>query len=168
MDRLLKDNLETLVGRKHNYYLDMWERYEKSESFKGWNCSALFFGFIWVAYRKMYELAAKLFGLQILLAVVGVMPRILAALGLPLPWYLAYPVIASTSIVIFGINIYCGFFGNKLYEEKTKRLLEEINDMKIEDKWKLNDLLEEKGGVGVEIVILCVIACGLVLFINVI
>jgi len=154
MDSLSKSEAGAFVGKKSEYYLNMWDRYAGSASFKGWNCSALLFGILWVAYRKMYRIAAILLGIQVLAAIIRFVPLTLALLGRALPPYAAYPVIVLMNLVAAGVYVYCGIFGNKLYRDKAARALAEAGDIQEKDTQRRMDSIAEKGGVNDVIVIL--------------
>ena len=165
MNSHFKKDASVFIGGNCDYYLDMWDRYAESLFFKGWNCSALLFGVLWVAYRRMYKEAAKLFGIQILAALVGFAPLLLTFLGWTPPNFLAYPIIIAANMATFAVFIYCGIFGNRMYKDKAERMIIGINEMQFEDTKQLFDTLENKGGTNGIIVLLFILVATIVIFV---
>jgi len=157
MDSLSKEETRIFICKRSDYYLDMWERYAGTAYFKGWNCSTLLFGVIWVVYRKMYKEAAILFGIQLLAAAIGLMPLLLLLFNTTLQWSVAHLIIIATNVITFGVSVYCGIFGNKLYRDKTERTLKNIQDLHVEGEQQQRQLIERKGGTNDTIVVICII-----------
>jgi len=60
-------NNTIFIGKNYKYYLQKWEIGDKDKNDQSWNGAAFLFGFVWMAYRKMYlKVLAGLGGVFIL------------------------------------------------------------------------------------------------------
>jgi Protein of unknown function (DUF2628) len=100
------DSTKTFVGPNGTYYDERWRWMEWRGKRRSWNWSAaLTFGG-WLAYRRLYVLAAVYLGwlaLLLLLGLNGASPNLLALV-----------LLAGATIV--------GFYGNTLYQQRFRRM----------------------------------------------
>lgn len=96
--------LRAFVGPNAEYYLGRWRR----PGGGGWHWPAFFINVIWLAYRKMWGLAAAFFaGIMLMVLLSSLMPALAAVLPLPL----------------IGAAVWLALGANRLYRrEADKRL----------------------------------------------
>ena len=103
-------NNTIFIGKNYKYYLQKWEIGDKDKNDQSWNGAAFLFGFVWMAYRKMY--------LKVLAGLGGVF--ILSLLN------------TNHNIIVpfFGISTIACWNGNYWYkfhvDEKIKKLPENM------------------------------------------
>lgn len=103
--------MATFVGKKYDYYRNKWSEAERKGSINSFNGGALLFGFLWMAYRKMYKFCG------IFIAVISVETLLELALNLPT---------AFSSAINIGVTIGFGVFGNHLYKLHAQQKVREI------------------------------------------
>jgi Protein of unknown function (DUF2628) len=100
------DSTKTFVGPNGTYYDERWRWMEWRGKKRSWNWSAaLTFGG-WLAYRRLYALAAVHLGwlaLLLLLALNGASLQLLA-------------------VVLLGVAAIAGLYGNTLYQQRFRRM----------------------------------------------
>lgn len=64
----LKD-WRTFIGKKSNYYVELFKKKEDKPFFISMNAGAFFFSYSWYIYRKMYKAAALLYVLSLVLTI---------------------------------------------------------------------------------------------------
>lgn len=103
--------IATFVGKKYDYYRQKWSGSERKGSITSFNGGALLFGFLWMAYRKMYKFCG------IFMAVV--IAETLLELALDLPSSLS-------SAISIAMTVCFGMFGNHLYKLHVEQKIREI------------------------------------------
>jgi hypothetical protein len=110
----LADNITVLrafVGPNFERYQQQWAALDRSQGHNAWNWSAFLFGFVWLAYRKMYMYSAIVIGSMFLL---GVFEELL---NLPN---------SLSNATSFGFAIAVGLLGNYLYRVHTRKKISEL------------------------------------------
>lgn len=87
------DAMMEYVGTNKEYYRPIFMKFKKNGSFASWNWCSFFVSFLWSSYRKMYGVAASIFGILILLDLISDVSRGLSFIG-----YILY-----------------GIYGNRIY-----------------------------------------------------
>jgi hypothetical protein len=124
-------NLATFVGKNNDYYQEKWQKMADNQNNPAsWNVAALFLGFVWLIYRKMYRYAA------IFIALV--------ALDSWIEWYYPLPNYMSNTVNIL-IALGFGVYGNFLYKQHVTNKIKLISANT--PPQQLNKALAMAGGV---------------------
>ncbi len=156
------------VGYKHAYYMFVWGNIKHRFMRFSWNWAAFLFGFVWLAYRKMYGYALLLF----MLFALCVMPSVLYAYCLnysdtlsvwfcntlaALPFH-GFVYVSPEQIDSFMKSagsylmmlpfiplLICGIYGNYMYLRAIRRKLRKIDDCYNENERTI--IISRYGGV---------------------
>ena len=113
-----EDEIRDFVGDRAEFYLEHWAGLlESGRGRAGFNWAAFLLSFVWICYRKMYGIAAIVFGVIIVERVLEPF-YFIGYLGMPeAPGFL-------NPLVVFVVGWVCGVFGNQWYfRHATKRIL---------------------------------------------
>lgn len=146
-DGVTSDDLRLFVGIDNlHYYMEKWQKYMDDENSlsPSWNWAAFLFGFLWLAYRKMY---------------------LLAFLAIPIN-FISILVNSSlfTSIISWSLCFLLALFGNKLYFHHSKNQIKKIKEKNYEDKILENKILN-RGGTSIGALAAYILTCFLFAFI---
>lgn len=123
------------LGKKADYYERKWEKAEEKEG-RSFNGAAFFFSLFWLGYRKQYK--------TIVFINIGflLLDLLLFLIGYEYPATGISPIDQGIGI---SMGIMLGLYGNKLYQNKVQKEIEEI-DCSTEDPIERKDLYQKKGG----------------------
>lgn len=136
--------IKEFVGTESKYYIGKWRKSSNPEKAVSWNWAAFFLSGYWLGYRKMYipllVWFVLAFGFGIIMITVGYV----------------YPLLAFIlDVIIIGISVFLGMYGNALYYRHMERKLK---------KWHADPVLQSRttlskmGGTGWLTVILLTVA----------
>ena len=80
-----RQDFETYLGPRSDYFLERFERLQTSGGMLSWNWSALFFGGFWAFYRKLWIPGAAVLLAQVLLT------EMLPPIAKPFAWLVNLP-----------------------------------------------------------------------------
>ncbi|HBC71752.1 MAG TPA: hypothetical protein DCZ38_03115 [Coxiellaceae bacterium] len=126
------------VGKKYSYYQRRWEKIIAGTKLFGisWNWPAMFLGFFWLAYRKMYLYAFIMFVIMVSKEVIFDYCS--------LPGYYFPGVVFHLLLALFANYLYLLFVSDKTTKFKNK----------IKDENLLRETLKRKGGTNFIVAIL--------------
>jgi len=121
-DPITEQEIRAFVGRRADYYVGQWT----SETM-GMNWGAFLFSGLWLLYRKMYALAAVLFGFILVESMIEevVFVGILNQQG---------PPEFLTPIVALAIAIVCGSYGSLWYSKHTNSKIRNVRTQGLADQ----------------------------------
>ncbi|WP_457640580.1 DUF2628 domain-containing protein [Persephonella sp.] len=130
MENITKEEMEAFIGKKAEYYLNKFEKFEKGNAVS-WNWAAFFFGVLWMFYRKMYLYGLIAFFLIMIINIFLEVAKI-------------------NPVISIGISLWLwigfGMFGNYIYYIFVKNNISKLK-AQYPDKEKLIEVLKKKGGV---------------------
>lgn len=108
-------------------YLPLWNKFQEKRWFLSWNWSAFFFGWVWLAYRRMYFYSIALFMWPIMLLgglffVWGLFPPVDPGdtyLGFALIWCIF--ILSDILFVILANALYLNWMAKKLVRNGQAR-----------------------------------------------
>ena len=117
-------DLYTFIQTNQQFYINKFQKMQQNNSKASWNWSSFLFSAYWLAYRKMYGIAAAYTGISF---VLGLIPGIGAIAGL-------------------AMSICAGIFGNHFYKQYVESELQIAKGM---DAMNKNAYIVKKGGTNV-------------------
>jgi hypothetical protein len=167
------------VGPKNSdHYMEQWQKAQDNENFISWNWPAFFTNFLWFWHRKMYGLAAAIFGVNIVLRVIA---KIIVKAFLK-PNYYSYSYYSSgllspyssfsslpTLLISLIIAVLSALFANQLYiKHATKkiRMIKASSSMGV-DSNMIFRRLRSNGGTTVAPIIFAIVL-GVIIFLLII
>lgn len=114
--------VKELVGKKYDYYEDIFKSFEKGEK-KHFNIYALLFAPYWYVYKKMIFTGIGIIGLQVILATLA--------------YFLPNPITIGLYALSFLLYLKAGFYGEYDYYKNVmsnKKFSESIDD-KFKDRF---------------------------------
>jgi len=112
---------ETYIGKNVDTYLEKFKKMHNKDTNVSWNWCAFLFCEFWFAYRKMYGVAALVWGIPYALGtVLGIV------LGFSNIDMASITMIANAAGVIIGLifMVFVGMFGDHFYRKKVDKLVE--------------------------------------------
>ena len=104
------DRLRAAIGPKADWYLDAWRRMDARASKVSWNWPAFLATIFWFAYRKMWvPLVAGVFAFLLIDFIAALTPA----------------MVKPGWLILLGLAIAVGAFGNHLYRRQVARLADE-------------------------------------------
>lgn len=128
-DNVTLDDLRLYVGASDfEYYMKKWRKYLENENSisPSWNWPAFFFGYLWLAYRKMYFLAFLVLPINLISILVNSS--------------------AFTSFINWSLCFLLALYGNKLYFHYSKNQIEKIKE-KYSTDVDLEHIIVNRGGI---------------------
>lgn len=142
------EEMASFIGYKNTeYYMNKWNTYQFNNNFISWNWPAFLFGYLWCAYRKMYNWMIILFAIEQLesFVVCKLFFRNMTDINSLTSNFILSPIIITVLYLINGILF--GLFANQLY---IKDCFKKITKIKYSfPSLSVNDIiprLEKKGG----------------------
>lgn len=117
-------DMYTFIQSNQTFYIEKFQKMQMSNSKTSWNWCSFLFSAYWLAYRKMYGIAAAYAGISF---VLGLIP----GLG---------------AILVLVMSICAGVFGNYFYKQYIDRELQTARSM---DSMNKNAYINKKGGTSV-------------------
>jgi hypothetical protein len=108
--------LRLFVGPNYDYYARKWKVFGTKRNRISWNWAGFVFGLGWLFYRKMYLYAWIVIGIAFLMVVFELTTGLRGA------------------YIDVLIAVYCGGFGNYVYQEHCRRKLREIAPSGVADE----------------------------------
>lgn len=109
------------VGEKNSdYYIEQWGKAQENENFISWNWPAFFTNFLWFWHRKMYGIAAIIFGVGfiiklLLTLIVKSISRYSYLTSRPIAW--------PSYIIALVVSVISSLLANQLYiKHATKKI----------------------------------------------
>ena len=134
-----EQHLRTFVGSKADYYLEKWNLLlDPARPGAGFNAAAFFLSGLWLAYRKMYRVAAVFYAAVLVEAVaeevvfVGILGR-------------AEAPRVSGAVVGLVAAIICGTYGNRWYLSHARRAISVVRTQGLEGD-AIVETLSKRGG----------------------
>lgn len=148
------DMMDFIGDKNTEYYMEKWTRYQANNNFISWNWPAFLFGFIWFAYRKMYNWMGILIGISIVTDIIfeGI-----------------FDLSGVNTLLGLVINVACGLLANQIYIKESCKKITAIKNsfynMGIED---ISLRLRSKGGITWAPVIVILVIFGVILVLGVV
>ena len=130
------NDMWNFFGSRASYYV---ERAARQSS--GFNWGAFLFSGLWIAYRKMYKIAAIFF--SVMIAIVFIEEMVVA--GFMGRENVAKIMDRVSSLIV---AIVCGTYGNRWYLNHSNRRIAEIRDQGFDER-RTAELLSKRGGTSI-------------------
>lgn len=130
LDQAQRDYAD-FVGPKYPVYLRKWGMAARGQPASSWNWASFLFGVLWMAYRRMYGVAALWTGALILSSVVEEQLAVSAAVS---------------AVITLGASVAAGVVGNHLYLRHAHRQIAQAKARHPNGGQALRDDLVERGG----------------------
>jgi hypothetical protein len=136
---ITEQEIHAFVGRNSNSYFRSWQPalsgMGRPNKFKA---AAFWLSVFWVGYRKLYKVAAVLFGILL----VEIALEIVIFEGV---LNMQEPPAGLNGIIGLSVAIICGNWGNSWYLSHTKQIIEEVRMKRLDEKEHLSELARRGG-----------------------
>ena len=173
-------DLKRWLGNMWYYYVPVFLRMKKSRSSVSFNFLAMFLHGIWFISQKMYVFGGVLLSLMLGVNVfrayysptlMDLSNKVLAGDTMAFnDFVMQNPLLAgalcAATIIQYGVCIFCGLFGNKIYMKHSVRQIKRIN-REAKSVERFNELLESRGGSAMVLsLIVCAAYCAVKYYFN--
>lgn len=137
----LNQDIYTFIRSNQSFYISKFQKMQMTNSKASWNWCSFLFSAYWLAYRKMYGIAAAYIGISFVSALIPGLGKLLS----------------------LALSIYAGIFGNHFYKQYVDGELQVAMSM---DTMNRNAYIAKKGGTNagaVWIVVGIIIVLGLII-----
>jgi hypothetical protein len=136
---ITEQEIHAFVGRSSDSYIRSWQpALSGMGPPRKFKAAAFWLSCLWVGYRKLYKVAAIIYGIILVETVLEIVifEGVLGMQGAPG---------GLTGIVGILVALVCGTFGNSWYWTHTKQVIEEVRMMRLDEAEHLSELARRGG-----------------------
>lgn len=139
---ITEQEIHAFVGRSSDSYIRYWQpALSGTGPPRKFKAAAFWLSCFWVGYRKMYKVAAIIYGIILVESILEIV-IFEGVLGMPeAPGGL-------TAIVGLSVGLVSGTFGNSWYWSHTKQVIEDVRMMRLDEQEHLVEL-SRRGGTSI-------------------